>query len=485
MAIRVLGTGLHLLNMRTRIPFRYGIVTMTTAPHLFLRAEVEVDGRRQVGIAADHLPPKWFTKNPDTPYRDDVAEMLEVIGTACDIARATPRAETVFDFWWQVYQSMSAWGGGWAKPPLLTHFGTSLVERAVIDAFCRAEGTTFAKAVNRNWLGVDLGRWQPELAGAQPRDLLPAEPLRSIVARHTVGLTDPLTDADIAPAEQVDDGLPHSLEAGIRAYGLRHFKIKLCGDPARDLDRLRRTADVLDRAVPGGDYAHTLDGNENFKEVGPFRVLWEALAGDPALTSFLSKLIFVEQPLHRGVALSPGVTEELTRWADRPPVIIDESDGEVRTARQAISQGYVGTSHKNCKGAFKGLANTCLIAHRRRTDPSRTYLISGEDLSNVGPVALLQDLAAVATFGIESVERNGHHYFRGLSMLPGDVQAQVIAAHPDLYRRLPDGTAAAQIRGGRMSTGSVNDAPFGVGFELDTTRFTPAASWEFSSLGIE
>ena len=39
-------------------------------------------------------------------------------------------AETVFDFWWSVYQGMSAWGGGWDKPPLLTHFGTSLVERA-------------------------------------------------------------------------------------------------------------------------------------------------------------------------------------------------------------------------------------------------------------------------------------------------------------------------------------------------------------------
>jgi hypothetical protein len=484
LAIRVLSTVMHVLNMRTRIPFRFGISTMTAAPHLFLRAEVEVDGRRHVGVAADHLPPKWFTKNPDTPYRDDVAEMLRVIETACDVARAAPTAETVFDFWWSVYQGMSAWGGGWDKPPLLTHFGTSLVERAVIDAFCRAEGTSFAKAVRRNWLGVDLGRLQPELEGKQPADLLPAEPLRSIVARHTVGLTDALTDADIPPADRVNDGLPQSLEASIRAYGLTQFKIKLCGDLARDLDRLRKTAAVLDREVPGGRYAHTLDGNENFKEVAPFRQLWERLASEPSLHAFMSRLIFVEQPLLRSVALSDAVAAELSRWAGRPPIIIDESDGEIRTAREALSRGYVGTSHKNCKGVFKGLANACLIAHRNRANPGQRFLISGEDLSNVGPVALLQDLAAVATLGIESVERNGQHYFRGLSMVPHDVQEAVADAHPDLYRRLDDGTAAPRIEQGRMSVGSVVDAPFGIGFDLNTTRFTPANRWDFATLGL-
>jgi hypothetical protein len=44
------------------MPFRYGIVTLSALPHLFLKVEAEIDGRRQVGIAADHLPPKWFTK---------------------------------------------------------------------------------------------------------------------------------------------------------------------------------------------------------------------------------------------------------------------------------------------------------------------------------------------------------------------------------------------------------------------------------------
>ncbi|HEX8916386.1 MAG TPA: hypothetical protein VF796_28805, partial [Humisphaera sp.] len=79
MSIRLLAAEPFVLNMRTRMPFRYGIVTVTALPHLVLKVEAEVDGRRQVGVAADHLAPKWFTKDPASPIKDDIAEMLAVI----------------------------------------------------------------------------------------------------------------------------------------------------------------------------------------------------------------------------------------------------------------------------------------------------------------------------------------------------------------------------------------------------------------------
>ena len=94
MPVRVLATDLHVLNMHTRMPFRYGITTLTKVPHLFLRATVEIDGRRQVGVAADHLPPKWFTKNPDTSPREDIAGLVEVINTARDVALAPQKQES-------------------------------------------------------------------------------------------------------------------------------------------------------------------------------------------------------------------------------------------------------------------------------------------------------------------------------------------------------------------------------------------------------
>ncbi len=294
-----------------------------------------------------------------------------------------------------------------------------------------------------------------------------------MIVRHTVGLIDPLIDEEIAPADRVADGLPQSLAASIRAYGLTHFKLKLGGDPEHDRARLRRIAAVL--AAESPDYAVTLDGNEQFGTVEQFRALWQTLLDDHALAPLLQRLIFVEQPLHRDVALSAATGDGLAAWRDRPPIIIDESDGTLDSLPQALARGYAGGSHKNCKGVFKGIANACLISARRRADPQRSYILSGEDLANVGPVALLQDLAVLATLGIAHAERNGHHYFTGLSMFSPEVQDHILARHGDLYRRHERGFATLAIHGGAVTLDSIVAAPFGLDFPFDTEQYTRLA----------
>jgi hypothetical protein len=237
-----------------------------------------------------------------------------------------------------------------------------------------------------------------------------------------------------------------------------------------DRARLYQLAGMLGRSAQR--FAFTLDGNENYRAVAPFRALWEGLQSDPTITRFLEHLLFVEQPFHRDVALAAQTAAELQAWSDRPPIIIDESDAEPGSLPAALAAGYIGTSHKNCKGVFRGIANACLIAHRRRENPS--LQISAEDLINLGPIALLQDLAVVAALGIPHVERNGHHYFRGLQQFPAEVQRQVVNSHPDLYATHPAGFPTLRIVRGRVETGSVIDAPFGAAFDLDVNVFTPA-----------
>ena len=480
MSIKVQDIDLRVLNMRARMPFRYGIASMTALPHLFVRCTIEVDGKTQIGLAADGLPPKWFTKDPQTDFRDDLADMLRVIRSAGELARQAGRAETVFRLWQQVYHAQMRWAQAEGYPPLLAGFGVSLIERAVLDAFCRATGVPFAEALRRNTLGIHLGEMHAELADLLPAALLPLRPLDTLRVRHTVGLADPLTDADISPTERLDDGLPQSLEACIRAYGLTHFKIKLCGDPDRDTDRLLQIARLLEATTP--DYAFTLDANEQYQDVEPFRALWQALTENAALAPFLRHLLFVEQPLHRDVALKEETRRALRAWDAKPPLLIDESDAEIGSLPAALKCGYTGTSTKNCKGIFKGIANACLLAYRQRADPAWRYLLSGEDLCNAGPVALLQDLTVLASLGVEHAERNGHHYLRGLSMLPEAVQAQALAHHPDLYRRHERGFATLDIRHGAVGVASVVEAPFGLGFDLDTTQFTPSSEWTYDSL---
>ena len=480
MSIRVRSIDLRVLNMRVRMPFRYGIVTLEALPHLFVRARCEVDGQAVQGVSAEHLPPKWFTKNPESHVKDDLVEMIDCIRAACGHAVDVSAQETPAEWWKSVYASQARWAAGKPYPPLLWGFGVSLVERAMIDAFCRGRGTTFASALSDDAFGLSK-------AGViRSVELLPSKALSQVIPRHTVGLIDPLTASEIAPADRVDDGLPQALDDVIRTYGVRHFKIKLGGNVEQDAARLRGLADLIGQLAPW-DFAFSLDANENFKSVEPFRALWTSLSADKSLTGFLSRLIFVEQPLHRDVALSAQVKQALHNWPDRPPLIIDESDGELTSLRTALDCGYVGTSHKNCKGIFKSIANAAHLEDLRRRNPGKTYILSGEDLSNVGPVALLQDLVVASSLGIESIERNGQHYFRGMSMFPRDLQQQMLAKHGDLYRWHERGFATIAIDQGRLHMESLLQAPFGVGLDLDAylDSLETLDNWRFESLGLK
>ena len=484
MSIRLLTTDLYLHNLRTRMPFKYGIATLTVVPHLFVRVQVAVDGVLATGLAADNLPPKWFTKDPATTMQQDIAGMIDVIRAACDHAEGVNEAATVFAFWQALYAAQKAWAETRtalpAYPPLLWNFGVSLVERALIDAFCRAKGITFHGAITTNALGIDLGAIHAELRDQTPATLLPQQPTSALRVRHTIGLVDWLTDDEIPAAERVDDGLPQSFAACVAHYGLTHFKIKVGGNVDADLARLAQIIRVIEQTVVG-DYAFTLDGNEQYQSMAEFRTFWDQLTA--TFPAFVEHLIFVEQPLHRNIALSDEVGAALAAWPDHPPLIIDESDGSLTSLPTALALGYQGTSHKNCKGIIKGIANACLIAHRQRQQPDRHFLLSGEDLTNIGPVALLQDLAVLATLGVDHAERNGHHYFAGLSMWPAAVQAQVFAHHADLYTQRADLVAVA-IHAGKLQLDSVTNAPFGVGFDLDVEQFTPLNDWSFASLEI-
>src|SRR4051812_41028986 len=149
--------------------------------------------------------------------------MLRVIRAAVRHA-AGIRAATAFGFWRELYAAQAAWAAAEKLPPLLSNFGTSFVERAMIHAMCRLRQTTLSTALRENLLGLELGALQSSLKGLAPRDFLPALPPHEVFARHTVGLSDPITADDLPEAERVADGLPQTFDECIRFYGLRHFK---------------------------------------------------------------------------------------------------------------------------------------------------------------------------------------------------------------------------------------------------------------------
>jgi L-alanine-DL-glutamate epimerase-like enolase superfamily enzyme len=251
------------------------------------------------------------------------------------------------------------------------------------------------------------------------------KPRQTIAARHTVGLVDPITTSQIS--RPVGDGLPESLDQVIERYGHRWFKLKIGGDAAADVERLRAIASVLDRI--GEPYQATLDGNEQYADVDGILALWRKIKGEPRLERLASSIVFLEQPIKRSHALAGDVSA----LAEEKPVIIDESDDSLEAFPRARRLGYTGVSSKTCKGIYKSLLNAARCRLWNTEEGANRYFMSGEDLTLQAGLALQQDLALASLLGLTHVERNGHHYVNGMAGLPQEEQRAFLKSHEDLY----------------------------------------------------
>src|ERR1035441_3024229 len=64
-------------------PFRFGAVAINAAAQLFVRAEIEVEGKgTSVGASAELLVPKWFDKRPALSPDQTVMELRRSLAIA-------------------------------------------------------------------------------------------------------------------------------------------------------------------------------------------------------------------------------------------------------------------------------------------------------------------------------------------------------------------------------------------------------------------
>jgi hypothetical protein len=468
-------------NVRTRMPFKYGAATLTSVPilHLSLTAEY-ADGTTSQGWAADILPPKWFDKDPAKDYADNVADLIWAARTAARVyGEAARTCRTVFDIWADGYAATLREGDARGLNHLTAAHGSTLVERALVDTVGVALGKPYHATLADGDLGLDLAALHGELAGMLPRDAVAPQPLDAVAIRHTVGMADPIRRDDISPAQRLDDGLPQALEEYIAEQGLSHFKVKVNGDLDADLDRLREIAAVLDAGCRTG-YRITLDGNEQYKDLGEFLELLGRVREEPALSRFYDAILYIEQPLDRHLALASEQEKGIRAVAALKPIIIDESDGDLNSFREAWALGYTGVSSKNCKGIIKAVANQGL-ARVFSNDSGKSCFITGEDLMNLPVVPLHQDLTHVAALGIPHVERNGHHYVHGLDHLSVDEQQTCAREHGGLYRAVGSSQVLA-VKAGSIDIRSLRIPGLGVGGAVDVAAMVPLEEWRFQSL---
>ncbi|MBV8030440.1 MAG: mandelate racemase [Betaproteobacteria bacterium] len=435
-------------DVRLRMPFRFGAATLREAPQAFVHARIRLeDGREAEGGAAELMVPKWFDKSPERSNDENVADLRASLALARE-AYLAGEANTAFGHSIDHYGPQIALGALRGLNSLTACFGPALVDRAVLDALCRALGISFYRAITENAAGITAPGWQEDLLAFDMDEFLSSlEPRTTIAARHTVGLLDPITETDLR--EPVGDGLPETLEQVIEAYGHRWFKIKVSGNVAADLERLAAIAAVLDRRVE--KYCVTLDGNEQFDDAEAALALWRALRADRRLERLAAAVAYIEQPVKRQNALASDVSE----LAEERPVLLDESDDSLEAFPRARRLGYTGVSSKTCKGLYKSVLNAARARLWNREEGAARYFLSGEDLTTQAGLAVQQDLALAALLGVEHVERNGHHYVNGMSGSPAAEQGVFLEAHGDLYER-GTGVVRLRIRGGELAIASLD-----------------------------
>ncbi|WP_026622444.1 hypothetical protein M728_003240 [Ensifer sp. WSM1721] len=431
-----------------RFPFRFGAARVERAPQAFVRVRiVDQSGRSAAGWAAEMMMPKWFDKSPTLSPDDNVGQLLTSLRLAIEGLKSQS-ANTAFGLHAAAEADHHRMAANVGLPALVASYGLALVDRAIIDALCRLEATSAAAAVKHNLLGI-TDATAPDLAGFDlPGFLSRMEPSPRLAVRHTIGLADALSAADIEPAQRLDDGLPQTLEEVIAAYGHRYFKIKVSGRPEQDVERLLAITAVLDRAV--GDYRTTLDGNEQFESADAAVELLERVQREPRLARLRHSLLFFEQPIARAEALSRSVAAV----SERIPLEIDESDGDVGAFLRARELGYAGISSKSCKGFYRSLLNRARVEKWNSAIGSSRHFISAEDLTTQGGIGLQQDLVLAALVGAGHIERNGHHYVDGMAGAPASEQAAYLAAHGDLYES-GNGRVRLAIKKGEISFASV------------------------------
>ncbi|EAR24487.1 hypothetical protein A20C1_12687 [marine actinobacterium PHSC20C1] len=469
--IRIDAINLHVTAIHTRLPFRYGIAEMTAAPHVVVEIIVSEGSTTARGFASEHLPPKWFTKDPDSLFVDDVEDLVVAIESAAELA-SDSEAASLFELWWSLQERHAQWATSHDVPGLVAGLGTSLIERALIDATCRLIATPFVRAIHTDTFGIELGRIHPELEGHSLADFAPERCASTIAIRHTVGLSDPLTDDEVR--DDPHDGLPVSLAAVLARYGAKYLKIKTAGNASNDIPRLKHIDLVCREAGISPEW--TIDGNESMTTAADLREWLEALTADSEVDELLrEKLIAIEQPIHRSHALDESSRADLQHVSKRFLVIIDESDDALDTVRRAMDLGYAGGTYKGCKGVIRGLANAALIKSRAAPNSAAAVatILTAEDLSTVAPLTINQDLVVAAAMGLTHIERNGHHYWGAPAPLSPIVDELLESAHPDSFARVDDGPARLVITDGEVLLDSILDAPFGTAFELDVSTLEP------------
>jgi len=463
--IRVVGTRLHFIAVRTRVPLKFGPEVTTSVT--VARARVRVADRRgrvAEGWGETPLSVQWVWPGA-LPYEARHATLKDFSARLAEAwagfgGRGHPmelgadfQEEELARLWRRFNRARTKGLAAEPLPWLAALVCCSPFDLAIHDAFGRLVGRPVYRTYGRAFMNRDLAEhFRPaardgvSFRGKYPNDFLVPNPPRRLRAWHLVGGLDLLDRAELTGAEP-KDGYPVLLRDWIRRDGLKCLKVKLRGnDAAWDYGRLEKVGRI---AVQNGVEWLSADFNCTVTEPDYVNEMLDRLRDEhPRLHGMI---LYVEQPF-------PYELEkhriDVHSVSARKPLFLDESAHDWRLVRLGRELGWTGVALKTCKTQTGALLSACWArAH------GMTLMV--QDLTNPMLAQIPHVLLAAHTGTIMGVETNAMQFYPEASQ----PEARV---HPGLFAR----------RNGCVDWSSARGPGFG--YRLDEIRRTlPAPAAQF------
>ena len=101
------------------------------------------------------MAPKWFDKSPDLSNDDNHNQLRRSIAIAAQHYLDDSRHASAFTHHATIEAAHHRECARQGLPGLVAGFGLAQIDRAILDACCRAWDVSFAKAINGNLSGID------------------------------------------------------------------------------------------------------------------------------------------------------------------------------------------------------------------------------------------------------------------------------------------------------------------------------------------
>ena len=164
--VRIDEIALFQREVTLRLPFRFGVVTLMHCPQAFARVHLTPENGRSVeGVSAELMVPKWFDKTLGKSNDDNIADLAASLHRARTAYLSDRAARTAFEHFATHHRELIDSAVHEGSNALAACYGPAVIDRAVLDAVCRALDISFYKAIRGNVPGIRAGELAPDLAG--------------------------------------------------------------------------------------------------------------------------------------------------------------------------------------------------------------------------------------------------------------------------------------------------------------------------------